>query len=114
MTQPFIKTLEDARVFLGIQDGGPNSFRAIPFQVDGGPENLAGENTGALTILWYATSKHLKVSDTLTLFGEHFEAVVQDPDGTSHPNIRALMKHDREAYIGSMVVFSGQLVVPRT
>lgn len=113
MTQRFIKTVEDAQSFLGIQDGGPNSFRHIPFQVDGGPENRADENIDSLIILWYATLKHLTVGETLPLFGEHFDAVIEDPDGTKHPNIRALMKHDREAYTGSLVVFSGQPVVQR-
>jgi hypothetical protein len=114
MTQRFIETMGSAQAFLGIQDGGPNSFRHIPFQVVGGPENRANENIGSLIILWYATLKNLTVGETLPLFGEHFDAVIEDPDGTKHANIRALMKHDRDAYTGSLVVFSGEPVVPRT
>ncbi len=109
----FILELDRVRAELGIQDGGPNSFRAVPFQVDGGPKNRVEDNTETLIIFWYATVQNLTVAETLPLFGEHFEAVVQNTEGTDYPNIRALMKHNRDAYVGSIVSITGKPVVPR-
>ncbi|WP_169393348.1 MULTISPECIES: HopJ type III effector protein [Psychrobacter] len=56
--------------------------------VNGLQHNLAGENEGSAKIFGFAKLHGLNKLDTLTLFGEHFEAVKRNPAGTDHANIR--------------------------
>ncbi len=102
----FAENLANAEKNLGIHPGGPNKLDPIAFKV-GDHENQAGQNLGSLKILWYATQRNLTVGEVLPLFAEHLDAVVQNPDGMDHANIRALMKIDKTAYVDSVVVFRG-------
>jgi hypothetical protein len=86
----------------------------VPFQIDKGPSNKAGENLGSLVILWDARERALTVADTLPLFGKYLDEVVQNPNGEDHANIRALMKHDPAVYIGSIVNFYGHPIHKKT
>lgn len=63
-----------------------------PF-VNGGVESAAGSNAGSCKVLSLAVMSGLSKDEVLAAFGEHYRQVLGDPDGTSHGNIRALMKH---------------------
>jgi len=54
--------------------------------------NKMGESIGSLAILQFAFWWGLSVNNTLPLFCEAYDEVLNDPEGTCHPNIRALMK----------------------
>ena len=110
---PFIHNLEEAKKRLGINDGGPNSFRPVMFLVHDGLLNRADQNHGALIIIWDAAQRGLMVEETLPLFGEHFAAVTRKPLDNDHQNIRALWKHSPKAYVGSIVTFYGDPIVPK-
>lgn len=109
---PFNDNLALFLEHLGIHDAGPNQLVPIGFTV-GDHENIAGSNLGALVTLWYASELGMTVAEVLPLFAEHFAAVVENPEGTDHANIRALMRIDREAYVGSVVFFHGKPVVAK-
>lgn len=91
---------------LGIDPKGPNRLVQIGFRV-GDFENLPGQSLGSLAILWDASERGLTVAEVLPVFAEYLNAVVETPQGDDHPNIRALMRIDRAAYVGSVVCFSG-------
>jgi 2,3,4,5-tetrahydropyridine-2-carboxylate N-succinyltransferase len=59
----------------------------------GGHMNLAGENEGSLAILSFASLHALTASQVFAMFGEAYDEVRADPDGTNHPNIRAFLKY---------------------
>lgn len=71
--------------------------------------NPAGTNTGSCKIFYFAQLHSLPTADTLRLFCEHYEDVLQTPDGDSHANIRAFMKHG-----WSGIHFSGPALRPRS
>jgi len=51
-----------------------------------------GQNIGSLHVLAVAALLGLSRQATLRLWGEHFSAVVNDPAGTAHANIRTFLK----------------------
>lgn len=55
--------------------------------------NEANENQGSAKVLAYAKLNNLSEADTLHLFAEHYQAVLADPNGTAHQNIRQFMQH---------------------
>lgn len=56
--------------------------------------NTAGTNTGSCKIFAFARLHRLNELFTLELFGDYYHKdVLKDPDGTSHGNIRAFIKH---------------------
>jgi len=55
--------------------------------------NDPGTNEGSCKIFALGKLLNLSQADTLTLFGElYFKEVLENPDGTDHPNIRNFMK----------------------
>ena len=50
--------------------------------------NGAGENEGSAKIFGFAKHHGLSQLDTLRLFGEYYDQVIQTPSGTDHANIR--------------------------
>ena len=62
----------------------------VPF-VNGDIKNKAGENPKSAVIFAYGLKMELPAEDTLPLFGEHYEVVRKNPEGTDHPNIRQFM-----------------------
>lgn len=64
-----------------------------PHPFDNGPlHNAAGENQGSCKILGLALLECLTLQQTLLAFGEYYRAVLDNPDGSDHPNIRQLIK----------------------
>ena len=54
-------------------------------------ENAAGENEGSCKTLGLALLEGFTTEEALLAFGEHYQAVLANPNGTDHRNIRALM-----------------------
>lgn len=50
--------------------------------------NEENENQGSARVLFFAQLNNLSKEDTLLLFAEHYDAVLNSPDGTDHQNIR--------------------------
>ena len=62
----------------------PSSFS------NGSVENAAGQNEGSCKTLGLALLEGLSLEETLRAFGEHYRAVLANPSGNDHANIRAL------------------------
>ncbi|MBW6453083.1 MAG: HopJ type III effector protein [Methyloprofundus sp.] len=54
--------------------------------------NEAGTNEGSCKIFAFAQLQHLNQAQTLNLFGDFYQDVLDDPNGNSHQNIRNFMK----------------------
>lgn len=55
---------------------------------NGNQFNLAGENNGSCKLFAYAKQKQLTKQETLELFGQYYQDVLNTPEGTDHQNIR--------------------------
>ncbi len=54
--------------------------------------NKAGENSGSCKVFAFAIHQQFTEKETLFCFGEHYKNVLENPNGTSHQNIRNFMK----------------------
>ncbi|MBV8252301.1 MAG: HopJ type III effector protein [Chitinophaga sp.] len=70
--------------------------------------NEASQNQGSAKVFAFAQLNNLSKEDTLYLFAEHYQAVLNTPDGTDHQNIRQFMTHGWPG-----VVFEGQALQPK-
>ncbi|OQP66238.1 HopJ type III effector protein [Niastella populi] len=70
--------------------------------------NEATQNQGSAKVFSFAKLNDLGREDTLYLFAEHYQAVLNTPNGTDHQNIRQFMAH---GWAG--VVFEGQALVAK-
>lgn len=55
-------------------------------------KNEAGENSGSCKLFAFAIHQQLTKEETLFCFGEHYQSVLEDENGTSHQNIRNFIK----------------------
>ena len=55
--------------------------------------NDSNNNQWSGKIASYAVINNLTNQETLELFGEHYQSVLDDPNGTGHANVRALIKY---------------------
>jgi len=73
------------------------SYQATEFSNGSGENklvNTAGENEGSCKIFAFAQLHQLNQEQTLQLFGDYYRHdVLQNPQGTSHQNIRLFMKY---------------------
>ena len=60
---------------------------------NGAQSNAATENQGSAKVFSFAKLQGLNKADTLSLFAEHYAAVLTTPDATDHQNIRQFMQH---------------------
>lgn len=60
---------------------------------NGATYNEATQNQGSAKVFAFAQINKLSEADTLYLFAEHYQAVLDTPNGTDHQNIRQFMKH---------------------
>jgi HopJ type III effector protein len=58
--------------------------------------NKQGENEGSAKLLSYAALSGMEKETTLKLWGQYYREVLNDPNGTSHQNIRNFMKYGWE------------------
>ncbi|MCF6404862.1 HopJ type III effector protein [Chitinophaga filiformis] len=70
--------------------------------------NEATQNQGSAKVFAFAQINNLSKEDTLYLFAEHYQAVLNSPEAADHQNIRQFMKHG-----WSGVVFEGQALVAK-
>jgi len=68
------------------------TYTASAFQ-NGAQHNGAHENQGSAKVLYLAQLNKLDAAETLYLFAEHYEAVLANPTGTDHQNIRQFQQH---------------------
>lgn len=54
--------------------------------------NNSGENSGSCKVFAFAKLEQLSKEETLLCFGEHYQNVLDDENGTSHQNIRNFMQ----------------------
>ena len=106
----FRRRLSHAQVFNANleMDGGDMMFSEVMDLIDkyyesqllefknGDVVNQPGENEGSAKIFSYAALSELDKETTLKLFGEHYRAVKENPDGKDHQNIRNFMKYGWE------------------
>ncbi|MBO9199553.1 MULTISPECIES: HopJ type III effector protein [Niastella] len=60
---------------------------------NGDANNEATQNQGSAKVFSFAQLNNLSKEDTLYLFAEHYQAVLNTPNGTDHQNIRQFMAH---------------------
>ena len=60
---------------------------------NGGAYNDATQNQGSAKVFSFAQLNNLSKEDTLYLFAEHYQAVLDTPEATDHQNIRQFMAH---------------------
>ena len=70
---------------------------------NGSVHNEANQNQGSAKVFSFAQLNKLSKADTLYLFAEHYQSVLQNPDGIDHQNIRQFMMHGWEG-----IVFGGE------
>jgi hypothetical protein len=58
---------------------------------NGDAQNEAGENQGSAKVFAFAIINNLSKEDTLLLFAEHYQSVLETPEGIDHQNIRQFM-----------------------
>lgn len=63
---------------------------------NGAQENAADQNQGSAKVLAFGKLENLSVEDTLKLFAEHYQSVLDTPEGTDHQNIRQFMANGWE------------------
>lgn len=66
-------------------------FTPVAFQ-NGEQSNAAGQNNGACKILAFGQLHQLSPSQTLFLFGDYYRAVLDNPRGDDHQNIRNFIR----------------------
>lgn len=65
--------------------------------------NEATQNQGSAKVFAFAQLHQLSPEDTLYLFAEHYQSVLENPTATDHQNIRQFMKHGWEG-----IAFEGE------
>lgn len=70
---------------------------------NGQQHNAATENQGSAKVFSFAKLQGLDAAQTLSLFAEHYQAVLVTPEGTDHQNIRQFMQNGWDG-----IEFSGQ------
>jgi hypothetical protein len=72
------------------------AFTPTAFQ-NGAVKNEAGQNSGSCKLFAFAQLQSLTAEQTLHCFGTYYRVdVLNDPEGTSHQNIRNFMIHGWE------------------
>lgn len=85
-------------------------FDYTPTSFHNGPlHNAAGDNEGSCKVFALAQFGNLTEAQALTLFGRHYQSVLDEPAGTAHGNIRQFMTTG-----WSGIRFDGPALRPRT
>jgi Tfp pilus assembly protein PilE len=75
---------------------------------NGDAYNEATQNQGSAKVFGFAKINNLSAADTLYLFAEHYQAVLADPNGTDHQNIRQFIAHGWDG-----IVFEGVALIAK-
>src|SRR6185503_19594008 len=81
---PFKEVIEFIETYYQHQ---PTAFK------NGEVYNEATQNQGSAKVFTVAQLNNLSKEDTLYLFAEHYQSVLNTPNGTDHQNIRQFMIH---------------------
>lgn len=69
------------------------NYNFIPTAFKNGNQyNGVGENTGSCKVFSFAKLHNLTQEETLLLFCEHYQAVLNTPEATTHQNIRNFIR----------------------
>lgn len=66
--------------------------------------NTEDENQGSAKVLYFAQMNNISKEDTLQLFSEHYQAVLDDANGSSHQNIRNFKQYGWEGVVFENIV----------
>lgn len=75
---------------------------------NGEVHNEATQNQGSAKVFAFAQLNNLNEEDTLYLFAEHYQSVLNDPNGADHQNIRQFITHGWKG-----IVFEGQALLAK-
>jgi hypothetical protein len=75
---------------------------------NGDAYNEATQNQGSAKVFSFAQQQQLSKEDTLLLFAEHYQAVLNTPDAADHQNIRQFMQHGWDG-----IKFEGQALIAK-
>ncbi|RFS24957.1 HopJ type III effector protein [Chitinophaga silvatica] len=75
---------------------------------NGDAYNEASQNQGSAKVFSFALLNNLSKEDTLYLFAEHYQSVLQTPDAADHQNIRQFMIHGWDG-----IAFEGQALTAK-
>ena len=87
----------------GHYDFTPTMFK------NGGVENAAGTNNGSCKVFSFAKLHGLTQTQTLRMFAQHYQNVLDEPNGDAHANIRAFMDTGFDR-----LEFSGDALAPKS
>ncbi|MES2277457.1 MAG: HopJ type III effector protein [Bacteroidota bacterium] len=73
---------------------------------NGDAYNEATQNQGSARVFAFAQLNDLGKEDTLSLFAEHYQSVLDNPGGADHQNIRQFMVHGWPG-----IAFEGQALI---
>ena len=96
---PFKEVIEFIETYYQHQ---PTAFK------NGEVTNEATQNQGSAKVFAFAQINELSKDDTLFLFAEHYQSVLNNPEGADHQNIRQFMKHGWPG-----ILFEGQALTTR-
>ncbi|TAN51103.1 MAG: type III effector [Methylococcaceae bacterium] len=83
-------------------------YQPCAFQ-NNGVSNAPGSNEGSCRLFAFARRHDLSKAQTLALFGQHYQDVLSNPQGTHHANIRAFMQGG-----WSGIQFDGEPLTPKS
>ena len=75
---------------------------------NGDAYNEATQNQGSAKVFSFAQLNNLSKEDTLYLFAEHYQSVLNTPNGADHQNIRQFITHG-----WSGIAFEGKALVAK-
>ena len=100
---PSALTFEDTLAVIdGHYDFTPRAFKNGPV------DNAAGTNNGSCKVFSFATLHGLTQTQALAMFAQHYQNVLDEPNGETHANIRAFMKHGFDG-----LVFEGEALAAK-
>lgn len=73
-------------------------YRPVAFY-NGEAVNPAGVNEGSAKVFAFARRHNLNQADTLKLFCEHYQSVLDTPNGSDHANIRNFLYWGWRAFL---------------
>lgn len=94
--------------FAGVLANIDEEYTHVPTAFKNGDQyNSASENQGSARVLFYARLNNLSKEETLSLFAEHYQNVLDNPGSNNHQNIRQFMHNGWET-----VEFEGTVLLP--
>lgn len=88
-----LKTNPTKITFLETMQVIEENYNFTPTEFTNGEiKNKARENSGSCKLFAFTIHQQLTKEEALACFGEHYQNVLEDENGTSHQNIRNFMK----------------------